>query len=130
MTAALDALARNHSNSRPQRRQCLVAHFAPLQQGFMGKFSACMYRLLMSAYRGSCAHVSGNSVCYLTKLVVSLSCALLQSLGKYKLYSTTVCVCLLLSCRYGAYISLYQYIVFFQLFLYKLYYFDFLYCTV
>jgi hypothetical protein len=43
VAAALDALARNHSISRPQRRQCLVTYMAPLQQVSRGRLSRRCY---------------------------------------------------------------------------------------
>jgi ATP/maltotriose-dependent transcriptional regulator MalT len=118
VTAALDALARNHSISRPARRQCLVAHFAPLQQvgtcalhvlldflsltlfcarcfvqAFMGKLASVVYRLLLTVATAeleggggrAAGALSSSSLCNLARLVVALSCAALQCLGRYQL---------------------------------------------
>jgi hypothetical protein len=85
--AALSALARNHSISRPARRQRLVTHLEPLQQqSFLGRMASVVYRLLLVTFSNSSSSAAGapsyTSVGNLARLVVSLSSSLLQSLGK------------------------------------------------
>jgi len=71
----------------------------------MGKYATTLFRLLLHTYNVELNRASSNinsaQVGYLTKLVVSLSCALLQSLGKdilFCLYCINLCIIVLYSC--------------------------------
>lgn len=66
----------------------------------MGKFVTALFRLLLHTYNvemtngggTSSAFINSLQVGYLSKLVISLSCALLQSLGECIIIDLCVCV--------------------------------------
>jgi uncharacterized membrane protein YgcG len=95
IVGTLDCLARSHSVSKPVRRQCLIAHFTPLQL-FLEKFVTSLFQAVcitltemqrvasggVSATHGILHSVLLGKLMFCCQLVVSLSCALLQSLGR------------------------------------------------
>lgn len=48
VTAALDGLARNHSISKPQRRQGLISYYTPLQVPYLS--SMVIFSLLFVSF--------------------------------------------------------------------------------
>lgn len=92
---AMDCLARNHASSKPLRRQCLVTHFTPLQH-FLDKFVTTLFQVILMAITeqqqqmtqhsgpgpGPNFQVPMGKLLFACQLIVSLSCSLLQSLGR------------------------------------------------